>query len=169
MAESVGIDGTLPVVARMNSIDRIRCCGCTLLLVGAVMLVAPLGAGELREGDLVLYYNVLNASLIAPQVAQRHGLARASDRGVLNLALRRDTADGLGEPVAAEISGDYSNLLGQKRAMEFIEVVELGARYYLAQFVFGHEDVLHFRVQVSLSGIESPLALDFRQQMYINP
>ena len=54
---------------------------------------------------------------MAPEVAANVGLERAPDKGVLNVAVQRQTADGP-EPVDARVTGTVQTLIGQPQPLE---------------------------------------------------
>ena len=67
-----------------------------------------------------------------------------------------------GEKVAVE--GRFLNLLGQSTALEFREIEDDAAVYYLAAFDFQNAEVLRFEIAVALPhGVET---LRFQQPLY---
>ncbi len=95
----------------------------------------------------VIYYNVFNSSLIPPKVARAYNLTRAKDQVYLNVAVVKKSG-GYGFAPHA-LSGIYRNLLQQKFPLEFIEIKEATATYYLAPIRFHNEDIFHLDIQVT--------------------
>jgi hypothetical protein len=60
----------------------------------------------------------------------------------------KNNADGTTTPVTAAVSGGKQNLLQQSGAIDFQEVREGAAIYYLGQFEFSNAELLRFRVSV---------------------
>ncbi len=98
---------------------------------------------EMKEH--IVYYNVFNSEMIPPEVARVHNLLRAKDRVYVNIALVKKTG---GNGIAATISGQHRNLIQQKFELEFIEIKEPTATYYLAPIRFNNEEILHIDIQV---------------------
>jgi hypothetical protein len=94
----------------------------------------------------IVYYNVFNSSIIPPEVARTHNLTRAKDRVYVNIALVKKSG---GNGIAANIQGYHRNLMQQKFPLEFIEIKEATATYYLAPIRFNNEEVLHIDIEAS--------------------
>ena len=65
----------------------------------------------------------------------------------------------------ASISGQVRNLIGQSRTLEFRQVREGEAIYYLAQFDFDSREVLTFQLSVQTPGGVAH-SLNFNQEMF---
>lgn len=99
---------------------------------------------ELKEH--IVYYNVFNSSLITADIAKQYNLIRAKDRVYLNIAVVKKSG---GYGIAPrKIKGVYRNLLQQTFPLEFIEIKEATATYYLASIRFNNEDILHLDITV---------------------
>ena len=99
---------------------------------------------ELKEH--IVYYNVFNSSLIPANVASTYNLVRAKDRVYVNVAVVKKSG-GYGVAPKA-LSGVYRNLIQQRFPLEFIEIKEANATYYLAPIRFHNEEVLHLDITV---------------------
>lgn len=102
-----------------------------------------------RFGDLDVHYIVFNTTDLSPEMAERYGLTRSPDLGLINISGRRMTEDGLSTPVRLELEGSVINLLGQKRPLDFREVEDPSAIYYLETVRFTDRETLRFEVQVT--------------------
>jgi hypothetical protein len=70
-----------------------------------------------------------------------------------------------GKAVTANITGNGSNLLGQKQDFTFRKVQEGDAIYYLAELLHSDEDVHRLKIQIQLAnGRRSEI--NFNQKMY---
>ena len=93
-----------------------------------------------------VYYNVFNSSLISAEIAKEYNLIRAKDRAYINIAVVKKTG---GYGVAPrKLSGVYRNLLQQKFPLDFIEIKEATATYYLALIRFNNEEIIHIDITV---------------------
>jgi hypothetical protein len=111
-------------------------------------------------GELDVHYSVFNSSFLQPEVAAAAGLTRSKTVGVLNIAA---IEDGKGQP--AKVSGTLKNLLGQTVELQFKQVLESGAVYYLAEFPLREREVLTFSVNVQI-GDGAPHTLTFNQEVF---
>ncbi len=120
-------------------------------LIALLMLSAP-GAEarqHVRFGDLEVHYVVLNTTDVSPEMAERYALTRAADRGLINIAGRRRGDDGTTSAVQLAIEGTVTNLLGQSRSLQFREVTDPAAIYYLETIAFTDREPLRFQLQVT--------------------
>ena len=111
-------------------------------------------------GELAVHYSVFNSSFLQPDIAAAVGLNRSKTVGVLNIAALKD---GKGQP--AKVSGSVKNLLGQTSTLQFKQVLESGAVYYLAEFPLRQREVLTFSIQVQV-GDGTPNTLTFNQEVF---
>ena len=124
----------------------------TLGLLGLAAALAQ-AAQFKRYGGWEVHYVALNATALAPRVAERHGIVRGPNKGIVNISAVAEA--GRGEQVKVE--GSYTNLLGQTQALAFREIQDANADggtafYYLAAFDFPHAETLRFDIKVELPG-----------------
>ena len=89
-----------------------RFCLLSLMLLS---LNAIAGPEPTRFGDLVVYHNVFNSSMLQPDIAASAGLMRGPTHGVLNVAVQRPD----GSAVDAVLKGEVRSLIGQPVALAF--------------------------------------------------
>lgn len=111
-------------------------------------------------GELDVHYSVFNSSFLQPDIAAAAGLTRSKTVGVLNVAAIRD-----GKGLPAKVSGTLKNLLGQTSTLQFRQVLESGAVYYLAEFPLREREVLTFSINVQI-GDGAPHSLTFNQEVF---
>lgn len=119
-----------------------------------------------KFGDYTVHYNVFNSTKLTPAIAEAYKLVRGKDRALVNISLVKteNGATSLGLP--AVLSGNSKNLMQQKQALNFIEIKEGDATYYLAPFVFNNEDVLHFTIDVRVEESARPMSFTFSRTLY---
>lgn len=118
------------------------------------------------QGNYQVHYNVFNSTDLPASIADTYKLVRGKDRALVNISLTK-TENGvtsLGLP--ARVTGSRRNLMQQRQRLEFIEVDEGDATYYLAPFVFNNEELLHFDIEVSHDDLAQPIALTFNRTLY---
>jgi hypothetical protein len=126
---------------------------------------APAGADERRFGRYDVHYSLYTADFLQPDVARTLDIVRGKDRAVLNIAVRRRGEDGTDAPVAAALEGTSGDLI-HKSALEFREVAEQDARYYLAQFPFRDGETMYIELRITPQGEPQPLELRFDKTLY---
>ncbi|RMH39874.1 MAG: DUF4426 domain-containing protein [Gammaproteobacteria bacterium] len=138
-----------------------------LFLMVVAALVYAEHPNQKTIGDVVIHYNVFNASQLSPDVARQYGISRSGNYGVVNVSVRKGKP-GDDKPLRASVKGFARNLLSQVKSLDFREIEEKGAIYYIATFRFDNEERLKFELQVQPEGMSSPVAIKFENQFY-NP
>lgn len=114
-----------------------------------------------RLGPFDVHYVVVQSTFFSEEIASRYQIVRGRDRALLNLSVLNSN----GEPVRATLEGTITNLLGQVTPLEFREVAEGSAVYYLAEVRHTDRETLRFSVTVT-AGDGVPRSLRFQQQMF---
>jgi hypothetical protein len=116
--------------------------------------------------DHIVYYNVFNSSLISPEIANTYQLIRAKDRVYINVAVVKKSG---GYGFAPELlRGVYRNLMQQKFELEFIEIKEATATYYLAPIRFNNEDILHLDITVKPESDSAETQFTITKKLYLD-
>lgn len=133
--------------------------------------IATLGAttaqagGQQDFGDYVVHFNALTTDFLSPAVASSYGITRSRNRALINVSVMKK-ALGVGtEPQRARVTGRSANLRGQTRTLEFREVRDGPAIYYLAEIGVDDGETLDFTIDAAPEGGE-PLSVRFRQQFF---
>ncbi|WJW75774.1 DUF4426 domain-containing protein [Thiohalobacter sp. IOR34] len=117
-------------------------------------------------GDYVVHFNALNTDMLPPKVAQEYAIKRSQNRGMLNIVVLKKVLGASGTPTPARVSGTSTSLTGRQRELEFREIREPNALYYIAEFPVSHEESLDFRIRVQPKGVAEPFLVHFRQQFF---
>ncbi len=117
-------------------------------------------------GDYIVHHSIFNSSFLTPEVASVYGLTRGRDRAIANVALTRveNGVHSLGLPT--RVSGEVRNLMQQSMPLEFIEIIEGDAAYYLAPFRFSDRETLHFHLQVRIPGLTDAQDIKLTRTLY---
>ena len=133
----------------------------------ALLLTAPARAENIQDfGDYVVHYNALTTDMIPPMVARENDITRSKNRAMLNVVVLKKVLGASGKPTPAEVSGKSISLTGRQNELEFREVRETNAVYYIAQFAVSNEQRLTFDIMVTPEGENEPLEVRFRQQFF---
>ncbi|MCZ4296364.1 DUF4426 domain-containing protein [Vibrio sinaloensis] len=123
-------------------------------------------AGQFKTiKDVEVHYSAFNSTFLTAQVAKNYKLKRNAYSAILNISVLDNSQ--AGKPaITAEITGTSKNLLGQTRQLNFREVQEGDAIYYLAEFPISQEEQLTFDLDVN-AGIKGTGRLKFTQKFYV--
>lgn len=117
-------------------------------------------------GPFELHYSVVNTTFLDPTVAATYGITRGEKRAILNLAVREKLADGTAAR-SMVLQGRTSDLM-QQQALEFREIREGEAIYYIAEFSFINEEWRFFEIEFRPEGATQSYTFKFKHQLYIN-
>lgn len=128
---------------------------------------APGRAGPpVHVTDIGLYTlraNAIPSDFVPPGIAERQGIDRAPDRGVLNLVVL-ERRNGQQVTVSATVTASKHNLLGQNEEIVMLEVNENGRVSYLG--TFGFDPLRNLRFTITAQPVDSvePLRIDFEDR-----
>ena len=134
------------------------------LLIPFVVCAGP--AGVVQDGDYEVNYSVFNSTLIPPEVAKHYPIVRGKDRALVNVALLKKQGMAMTLGQKAKVTGSANNLLGQSFPLEFVEINEGEAIYYLANLRFDHLDIYHFKIEVQPEADKKIIDVKFSHKLY---
>ena len=131
-----------------------------LLLIALCLSLPALAERKLSFGDLDVHYIAFNSSFLQPEVAAANGLVRSKSQGVVNISVLK-----AGKASSASVSGEVKDLVGRSHTLNFKQVTEGAAIYYLAQFPFTQRELLRFTITVrATDGVAH--SVDFNQEFF---
>jgi hypothetical protein len=117
-------------------------------------------------GPFELYYSVVNTTFLDPKIATNYGITRGEKRAILNLAVRENLTNGSAAR-AMVLRGRTWDLI-QNQTLEFTEIREGDAIYYIAEFPFINEEWRFFEIDFRPAGADQTYSFQFKRQLYIN-
>lgn len=135
----------------------------TVLLSVAAIIFSPFSVAEQmqRFGQYELHYIVIPTTMLKPEIAAEYDISRGKDRALVNVSV----LNGEKKAVNATITGDSQNLLGQLQDLDFKQVTEGDAIYYLAEIRFADQEVHRIKIEATAPDGKSTL-LKFNQKLY---
>lgn len=113
-----------------------------------------------------LFYSAVNTTFLDPAVAKTYGIKRGKNYAILNLAVReKQEAGSVARPML--LKGKTWDLI-QNQTLEFQEVREGEAVYYIAQFKFINEEWRFFEVHFRPEGATETYTFKFKHQLYVH-
>lgn len=135
-----------------------------LLLSGTVF--ANDDGGQYKQlGDWEVHYIAFPSTFLQPNIAKHYGLERSKYSGVINISVL-DSRHKDKPAQQVEIVGQARNLLGNTVTLDFKEVVEGEAVYYIAPIKFTHEEI--YRFNIDLKQGRQQHTLKFQQKFYVD-
>lgn len=96
-------------------------------------------------GPYEAHYVVVQTTFFSEKIAEQYGIVRGRDRSLVNLSFLDESST----PVSVTLEGTSSNLMSQMQTLEFQEVREGPAIYYLSEIKASDQDTLRFRINVT--------------------
>lgn len=118
-----------------------------------------------KLGSMDVHYMAIGSTFFTPEIAKVYGITRSRYNGLINISVLDNTKTG--KPAkTVSISGKAKNNLGQFKVVEFTEVKEGDAIYYLAQIKYSNEETIHFTLAINDG--EELQTLKFSQKFYVD-
>jgi hypothetical protein len=128
-------------------------------------LTLPIHAEQaIQSQNYAIHYNAFNTMIVSPEVAQTYGFTRARNRALLNISIIDNTTK---EPLPARVTGTRTNIVGQLIKLEFIQVKEKNAIYYIAPLRFTEGEMWRFDLQIQPDLKSDAIPLKFSQSFYL--
>lgn len=137
-----------------------------LIMVLTVLITNVSHAENMKKlGSMNVHYMAIGSTFFTPEIAKAYGITRSRYNGLVNISVLDNTK--VGNPAKTiSITGQAKNNLGQFKSLEFTEVKEGDAIYYLAQVSYDDEETLHFTLKIN-DGKEQQ-TLKFSQKFYVD-
>ena len=134
----------------------------------ALLGFASLAAAENSQqfGDYVVHYNAFRSDTLSPEIAKQYELTRRNNRVIVNITVLKKVMNTTGMPVAATVTGHASNLTGQLKELEFKEIKEETAIYYIAETQISDGEYLKFEINITPEGETGPARLQFNKRFF---
>ncbi|MNB60932.1 hypothetical protein D3C87_1338640 [compost metagenome] len=136
-----------------------------LLLLTACLSASAMAAdvikGERKEtfGDVTVHYNTFNSTFLTPDIAKAAELIRSKNQGVINVSVIKD-----GKPLVANVTGTVKDLTSQSVPLNFKQVTEQGAIYYIAQYPVPQQETRTFEIKVQNG--DKINTINFNQELF---
>jgi len=125
----------------------------------------PVTETSKKFGDDTVHFSVLNTSFLSPQIARSYGIVRGKNKFLINIAVRRQA--GLSSvALRAQASGSQSDLI-HRTPLEFREIIEQDAIYYIAEFAISNDERRDFRLQITVDDKPS-YDIQFNKMLYVD-
>lgn len=137
------------------------------LLVSSTLAIADDEEQIKSFNNYDIHYSVFNTSFLSPEVASAYGIVRSKEMALLNIAIRKNKPDGSNIAVAAIVKGNVRDLI-RKTPLEFREVREQDAVYYLSLTKIDHKQTVYFTISVQPDPNISPYTFEFSKKLFVD-
>ena len=132
----------------------------------SLFVMTSVSAENMKKlGSMNVHYMAIGSTFFTPEIAKVYGITRSRYNGLINISVLDNSQKGTPAKTVS-ITGKAKNNLGQFKDLEFKEVKEGNAIYYLAQVKYRNEETLHFDITIN-DGKEKQ-KLKFSQKFYVD-
>ncbi len=144
-----------------NSIQRL-----TLLLMFCCSFIFSVHAQNMQKmSDINVHYMAIGATFLTPKIAKAYGIERSRYNALVNISVLDNTQKNT-PAKSVTMTGKARNNVGQLKSLDFKEVKEGDAIYYLAEINYANEETIHFDVQITDGSKKHNLK--FSQKFYVD-
>ena len=136
------------------------------LLFSILVPTAVTAENVVQFGDYAVHYNALRTDVLTPEIAQAYRLTRRNNRAMINITVQKRSADGKTMPHKAKVDGFASNLTAQVKNLEFREILDGDAIYYIAETQISNDETLNFEIKVTPEGNATSTQVKFNQKFF---
>lgn len=112
-----------------------------------------------------IYYNVINSTFLAPEVADRYDLPREEDVAVLTISVRAQNEEGEMTDQPSQVSGAVRDLI-HLHELDFEEFRDPNAVYYIAEVPAEGRVALDFSIDIKPKDSAEVYELEFSEMLY---
>ena len=117
-------------------------------------------------GDYTIHYSAFTTDTLSPSVAKSYQITRSKNRILVNLSILKNQEGTIGSAVKTHIEGTATNLSQQLRELNFREIAEQEAIYYIADTPINNHETLNFNFIITPEGEDTSYTLTFQEQFY---
>lgn len=114
--------------------------------------------GQQKHGDYTVYHTVFNSTFLQPDIARAYGLVRGDQWFLVNISVN---GGGRIFGQKALLKGTASDLMQRQTRLEFQEINEGDATYYIAPLRIPGQEILHFSIEVQPAQDAKPFVVKF--------
>lgn len=139
-----------------------------LLFLPWLTSLASAQSGMETFGEYEVHYSVFSSTFVQPDIASLYNINRSRDRSLVNISVMRTDNGETSLGLPAEVSGTATTLIQQQQNLDFQEISEGNATYYIASVRHIDEEMNNFRIQVQPKDSDRPLELRFSRKLYLD-
>lgn len=135
-----------------------------VLAFAALSFTSTVYAANSKEyADHIIYYNAFPTDSLPPEMTKQYALKRSKNYAMVNISVMKK-GSGIPTGVKAKVTGTIKNLMGQTRELEFREIKEANAVYYIAQIGVQSKEVVNFNIDIKPEGTKLKYDIAFNKK-----
>ncbi|MFQ3209279.1 MAG: hypothetical protein ACI9U5_001616 [Colwellia sp.] len=132
----------------------------------SLFVMASVNAENMKKlGSMNVHYMAIGSTFFTPEIAKAYGITRSRYNGLINISVLDNSQKG-NPAKTVSLTGQAKNNLGQFKDLNFKEVKEGNAIYYLAQVNYSNEETIHFDIMINDG--KDKQQLKFSQKFYVD-
>ena len=138
----------------------------SLLMLTFIFLVAGFSAHAENAKEFskhIVYFNAFPTDSLPPQMTKQYGLKRSKNYAMINISVMEKGA-GVPTGVRSKVTGIMKNLMAQSQALEFKEIKEGKAVYYIAQVGVQSKQIVNFFIDIKPEGSDEKYEIKFNKK-----
>jgi hypothetical protein len=132
----------------------------------SLFVMTSVSAENMKKlGSMNVHYMAIGSTFFTPEIAKAYGITRSRYNGLINISVLDNSQKG-NPAKTVSLTGQAKNNLGQFKDLDFKEVKEGDAIYYLAQVNYSNEETIHFDIMINDG--KDKQQLKFSQKFYVD-
>ena len=132
----------------------------------SLFVMTSVNAENMKKlGSMNVHYMAIGSTFFTPEIAKAYGITRSRYNGLINISVLDNSQKG-NPAKTVSLTGQAKNNLGQFKDLDFKEVKEGDAIYYLAQVNYSNEETIHFDIMINDG--KDKQQLKFSQKFYVD-
>ncbi len=113
--------------------------------------------------DHIVYFNAFPTDSLPSSMTKQYGLKRSKNYAMINISVMEKGA-GVPTGTKSKVTGQLKNLMGQSREIEFREIKEGKAIYYIAQIGVQSKETVNFYIDIMPDGGKEKYEIKFSKK-----
>jgi len=134
------------------------------LLISCTVIVSAVAENMKTLGSMDVHYIAIGATFLTPEITKAYDIERSRYNGLINISVLNNTQPNK-PAMAVDITGTAQNNIGQIKQLQFKQVTEGNAIYYLAQLHYSDQEDFHFNITIKNG--KTTQHLKFSQKFYV--
>lgn len=136
----------------------------TLCIAGISFCFADDAGQYQQSGRYQVHYMALNTTFLTPEISKNYSIKRSRYNAFVNVSILDTLIDG-NPAIRGKLTGKAVNLTGNTKILEFKEVIEGNAIYYIAELPFRNEERFTITIEaINRDGLNSQIS--FKQKFF---
>ncbi|WP_298441846.1 DUF4426 domain-containing protein [uncultured Ferrimonas sp.] len=138
------------------------------LILTALVALPAVAEQKMQVGKYAIHYVTFGSTFLTPDIAKAYGVNRSRYTGLVNISVLDSSQQDLDtNAVRVTINGTARDLTGITKTLEFREIREGDAIYYIAELDHRNEETYHFNIDIS-NQRDLSTKLKFQQKFYVD-